>query len=119
MKHEEKVAQYLADFAARNNGKKAIVPPLYRLAWKLGINIPPPNCLGFWPQAFVTGIYFATVWGLVMWFWVWRRQGYPVLAAFIASLAAGFLFGVSMACLNRWKAKKLNLPAWSDYEKKG
>lgn len=119
MTHDEKIALVISELTARGVSKGAIAPPAFRLAWKLGVAIPPPHFLSFGALAMVMGTFFGVLWGIFMWFVLWSRQGYTVGGTIVASLAAGTLFGVAMASYYRWKAQKLYLPPWSDYGKKG
>ena len=85
-------------------------PPMYRLAWKLGLRVRPPLYQSFWSLALGLGIFFGIAWGLLMWFLIWRGDGKPISEALVASLAAGVLFGLWMAAYYRWKVKRLQLP---------
>jgi hypothetical protein len=118
MTHKEKVDHLVDDLAKRGVGKYTAAPPLYRLLWRLGIEIPPPHFAGFWPLAIVMGVFFGVSWGLLMWFFLWRDDNMPLAIAIAASLLAGALFGVTMAAYYRWRAKKLALPPWDDYPTK-
>ena len=119
MNHGDKVALVISELTARGVSKGIIAPPVFRLAWKLGIAIPPPHFLSFGALAVVTGTFFGVLWGASMWFVLWSRQGYTAGAAIIGSLAAGVLFGGAMASYYRWKARRLGLPSWSEYGRKG
>jgi hypothetical protein len=119
MDHDKKVDLVIAELAARGISKAAIAPPLFRLAWKLGIPIPPPHFLSFGALAVVMGTFFGVLWGIFMWLVFWSDQGLGSVAALIASLAAGALFGIAMAFYYRWKARQLGLPGWHDYGKTG
>jgi hypothetical protein len=115
MNHQEKVDYLLNDLAQRGVGKYTTAPPLYRLLWKLGIDVPPPHFAGFWPLAITMGVFFAVFWGIFMWFFLWRSEGTPPAVAVGSSLIAGVLFGLIMAAYYRWRASKLALPRWEDY----
>lgn len=119
MNHDEKVALAVSDLTARGVKKGAISPPIFRLAWRLGIAIPPPHFLGFGGLAMIMGAFFGVLWGAFMWIFFWRDQGLPVFAVVGLSLAAGVLFGIAMASYYRWKARKLGLPSWRDYQMNG
>ncbi|UWX03491.1 hypothetical protein H1235_10200 [Pseudoxanthomonas sp. NC8] len=53
-------------------------PPLWKLLWRLGIDLPPPLFMGFWHTALLMGSFFGLFWGLFMWLFMWSRQGMPV-----------------------------------------
>ncbi len=115
MNHQEKVDHLLNDLAQRGIGKYTTAPPLYRLLWRLGFEVPPPHYAGFWPLAIFMGVFFAVLWGIFMWFFLWRSEDMPAAIAIGSSLLAGALFGVGMAAYYRSAASKLALPHWEDY----
>ncbi len=119
MDHRQKVEHLLDDFDRRGIGRNTAAPPLYRLLWRLGVEIPPPHFAGFWPLALSTGPFFAVCWGLLMWFLLWRSDDMPVAIAVVTSLLAGLAFGLIMAAYYRWRARKLALPPWKDYPPAG
>jgi hypothetical protein len=119
MTHQERVALAIGNLVSRGIPKSAAAPLLFRLAWKLGMPIRPPHYLAFGEIALLMGSPFAIFWGTLMWFTTWRKQDGSVIAAIVASAAAGILFGISMAAYYRWRSNKLQLPAWSEYEKRG
>ena len=119
MNHQEKVALLQEDLRARGVGKMTATPPLFQLAWRFGIMIPPPHFMTFGSLALLTGSMFAILWGAFMWLSIWRFQSLPTVIAFGAALAAGVFFGTALATYYRWKARRLSLPSWSDYGKKG
>jgi hypothetical protein len=114
MTHQEKVEHYLNDLAHRGISKGTAAPPLYRLLWRLGIEVPPPLLASFGSLAVMWGVLFGVGWGLIMWFTFWRDNMPPAIAL-ISSLFAGATFGVIMAAYYRWRASKLALPRWEDY----
>ena len=113
MTHEEKVAYLLKDLGQKGIGQYTIAPPIYRLLWRLGIEVSPPHFASFWVLAAPMGAGFAIVWGLFMWLTLWQQRS-PGLTVATAVLA-GLLFGVTMAAYYRWRARKLALPRWQDY----
>jgi hypothetical protein len=119
MTEKEKIALAISDLTARGVSKGVAAPPLFLLAWKLGIDLPPPLFISFTGLALVNGPFFGALWGLFMWLALWSREGWSATAAIAASLAAGSLFGVMMAFYFRRRARKLSLPLWNDYGKQG
>ena len=41
-------------------------PLLQRLAWRMGILIPPPLLAGFWFNVLLLGVFFGVTWGIAM-----------------------------------------------------
>src|ERR1700692_1731967 len=110
---QEKIDYMVKDLSSRGIWKSTAAPPLFRLLWHMGIDIAPPIFGNFWSNALLQGGYFAVVWGLFMWFFVWRDL--PLLATVATSLAAGVFFGATMAAYFYWRRRRLGLPAWKDY----
>jgi len=117
MTHQEKIAYFIADLTKRGINQYTAAPPFWRFAWKLGIKLPPPYFMGFFPAALVTGVpfglLFGLLWGLPWWFGFWREFGFWVPAA--GGAATGILFGLIMAATWRISARKFKLPSWDAY----
>ena len=90
-------------------------PPGVKLIWLLGVDCPPPHMARFSGTALVAGLYFAGAWGLFMSLFVWAQGTISVTEAFIASIAAGIFFGLSMASYYAIGRRKHNLPLWKDF----
>jgi hypothetical protein len=98
------------ELRAQRVGKYTSAPPIYRLAWKLGIRVRPPLYQSFASLALGMGSWFGVVYGLLMWLLSWRGEGMSIARASIESLFAGVFFGLAMAGYYRWKAARLKLP---------
>ena len=61
------------------------MPPLYRLFWKLGIEVKPPLYASF-NEILASGIVGATMWTMVMRLFVWQSFHW------FAVVAGGFMF---------------------------
>lgn len=116
MTHSDKLQKLLEHAPHLGISPYTAAPPLYRLLWRLGVEIPPPLFAAFLPNALLMGGFFACGWGLLMWLFTWSGNGQvsPVLALLLA-LSAGLMFGIAMALYLRSKARQLNLPPWSEY----
>jgi len=113
MTHREKVDYFIDDMAKRGVSEFTAAPPAWRTAWGLGLQVPPPHFLGFTTMALASGLPFGTLWGIAMWYLVWRFQGWAF--ATTAGIAVGILFGVCLAAYYRYSAAKHNLPSWREY----
>jgi len=113
MTHQEKVAYFIADLRKRGINQYTAAPPLWRFAWRLGIDLPPPHFIGFSSLALMTGVPFGLLWGLAMWLLLWSHSSVWLSAS--AGAAVGVAFGLSMAGYFRYSARKLKLPSWEEY----
>jgi membrane associated rhomboid family serine protease len=117
MTHSEKLQKMYAHLPALGITPYTAAPPLYRLLWSLGIEIPPPIFSPFLMTAALMGVFFAIGWGSIMWFISWSRDpDFSVTSAAVAAVVAGLLFGLIMASYLKYKSKQLNLPPWSEYK---
>jgi hypothetical protein len=115
MDHRQKVDHLLDDLSRRGIGRYTTAPPIYRMLWAAGLEVPPPHFSGFWTLTLFMGVVFGVLWGVLMWLIHWRQEGMPVAAGVVTSLLAGLGFGLIMAAYYRWRARKLALPRWEDY----
>ena len=111
MTHREKVEIALSDLTARGVKQGTIAPPIFKLLWKTGIEIPPPLFIRFVPLALLMGIG----WGLPM--ATIYAMFYPLKIVLSTAPFPVAFFGLTMAAIYRWKAYKLQLPAWKNYPK--
>ncbi|MFZ6755568.1 DUF6404 family protein, partial [Undibacterium sp. Dicai25W] len=89
-------------------------PPLVRLLWRVGIDIPPPHFGGIFTNALLMGTFYGTAWGIIMWMAVWSHEGMSPIGALITSVCAGILFGFGMSGYYAYNRRKHNLPKWSE-----
>ena len=89
-------------------------PPVVRLLWYLGLDVPPPHFASFASNACLTGCFFGVVWGLVMWLFVWPTYSISATAAAEAALLAGLFFGLAMASYYAYGKYKHELPSWQE-----
>jgi hypothetical protein len=98
------------ELRAQRVGAYTSAPPIYRLAWLLGLRIRPPLYQSFATLALGMGTWFAIVFALTMWFLFWRVEGISVGRALVGVLFTGVFFGLGMAGYYRWRAGRLQLP---------
>lgn len=90
------------------------MPPLLLALWRFGVKARPPHYNSFIKNAGVLGLWFAIVWGLLMWVIEWGSSGYPVTVAIVIAIMAGILFGVLMGVYYKWSARRNRLSKWED-----
>ncbi|MBK9976101.1 MAG: hypothetical protein IPP14_15110 [Planctomycetes bacterium] len=92
--------------------------PLHRLAWKLGIPIPPPPLAGFWTNAAFFGGYFSVFFGVITHLVILFVEERPrsVTESVLVAALAGVLFGAWMGFFQWRVAIKHRLPMWSEID---
>lgn len=98
--------------AANGVWRSNSAPPVARLMWRLGFNVPPPHFARFASVALFYGGFFALAWGFFMWLFFWSHQGYALLIAVSTACLAGAFFGLGMAGYYKYCRNKFNLPNW-------
>ena len=93
--HREKVERLIADLRQRGVSPYMAAPPLFRLAWALGLDVPPPLFLGFLPLTLLMGAFFGAFWGAFMWVLQWKAWQVPWWVAVLTATCAGLVFGLS------------------------
>jgi hypothetical protein len=111
----QKVKHLIADLRHRGVSPYTAAPPLFRLLWAMGLDVPPPLFLGFLPLTLLLGAFFGALWGGFMWLLLWRALHMPLGVAALTSACDGLAFGLCMAWYYRQKAERLRLPPWEDY----
>jgi hypothetical protein len=67
MPHLQKVDHLIQELDHQGVSSTMAAPPLFRLLWALGLEVPPPLFLGLLQYALVLGIPFGFLWGVGMW----------------------------------------------------
>ncbi|WP_181302935.1 DUF6404 family protein [Rhodanobacter sp. PCA2] len=99
-------------------------PPLFRLLWRFGAEVPPPHFRSFAGNALLMGGFFGVTWSIAMQAlrlagWLPQRhvlstsQNIGLFAVML--LASGSLFGLAMAWHYHRGARRNAIPAWSDF----
>jgi hypothetical protein len=113
MTHDEKVTLLLDDLGHRGINRYTIAPPLYRLLWRLGIELKPPHFASFWSLVAITGVGYGVLLAVIMWAFVWQSR--PVSVVIGTAALAAVLFGLFMGAYYRMQARKLGLSRWENY----
>ena len=87
----------------------AYEPPLHRLLWRFGVEVPPPHFGGVWParlQMALAGIVFAHG--------VSQMLGLPWP---VAAVGLALLFGGTAGTQYARQAEALGLPSWDEVDR--
>ena len=106
----------LALLAATGMRPSNYAPPLFRLLWWLGLDVPPPHFASFWSNALGTGLFFGPVWGAAMWVLFSSGENVPLQTVVLAVGGAGGSFGLVMAAYYAYGGRKYALPAWRELD---
>lgn len=90
--------------------RRRVFPFAWRALWRLGIKIPPPMCLGFFPLAAALGVQFGlwmTLVGLI-------TGAFDQLGFLSTFVICGAPFGLLMASMLRNHAIQHDVPSWSE-----
>jgi hypothetical protein len=113
MSHGQKTDRLVSELKAKGVGRNWSSPPLFRILWALGIEVPPPLFMHFFPLAvLIGGFVFAMMATLRLWF-LGLRADLPGDFLLI-STTAGFV-GLLGSWNFRRKAQKLQLSSWESY----
>jgi hypothetical protein len=118
--HRQKVDRLITDLHKQGVSPYTVAPPLFRLLWALGLEVPPPFFLGFLTLTLLMGTSFGILWGALIWgplMWLLPSRAWhsPAAIPVMTTAGAALLFGLSMAAYYRWKAARLRLPPWESY----
>ena len=112
---EQKLAAALELLSTTGMWRITYAPPLFRLLWNLGVEVPPPHFCRLSALAIFFVPFFGITWGTAMWFAAWSRRGMALEKAATLALLAGLLLGLGMAAGTRRAAKKHGIPLWRDF----
>lgn len=112
MAFEEKKKKAIALMKEKKMCQSNYAPPILRLFWKMGATMPPPPFAPFWMNTLFSGVWFGSVWGILMWFILWQDQNTNILVDLLASFTSGLLFGLFMALFHAWRKRVNKLPSW-------
>ena len=94
--------------------KSNYAPPLFRLLWRAGVDVPPPHFMSFFRSAVTMGTTFGIVWGLLFSVFELLVDGavnIPVLL--LTAICCGFVFGLAVATYYSYGRRRYKLPEWS------
>lgn len=128
MLHRDKVAQALADLKQRG-AKIAVAPIDFRLAWKLGLKVPPPHFLSSRALTVYSIVWAIIAAGIFAPYSRWLMTLYVRMHLIPAQeykdpgtacwIAVGIIIGAGMGLMGflmyHWDKSRLKLPSWEAY----
>jgi hypothetical protein len=98
MTHAEKVEFFIKEMQLRGVRSYRAAPPLFRLAWWLGLKVPPPAFLGFWPRMVLAFAYSALFWHLIL---AWKWEAFSPQSRFVSTFLF-LLIAVGGSAVRAW-----------------
>ena len=117
MQHEHRIAAYAELMASKGVGEHTAIPPLWRLLWSWGLQLPPPLYMGFLSLFLLTGTCFGLLFGAGA--WLLGNRGLRSMSleeGADVALVTGLAFGLVMACAFRFLAHRHGLGTWSTFD---
>lgn len=114
MTKKEKIALFLRQMSETRVVKSVYAPLLYRLLWKVGLEVKPPCFQSFFSLCLVFGSYFSIV--LLCINLLFFGLGIIGISfVLIGSFIGAVLSSIGIAVYYRAQARNLNLPSWDNY----
>ena len=115
MDNNEKRAAALRLLASTGMWSSSYAPPLFRILWWFGVDIPPPHFASFTWNMIFAGTYFGAAWGLLSWWFLWADSGRAPVHMLTSAIVAGVFFGIFMAAYFAYGKRKHRLPSWHEF----
>lgn len=112
MPSKDQIARYISRLEEQGVSRKVSAPPLYRLIWRLGVDVAPPFNQSLLGNTFFLGSFFAVLFGILMWLFHPQQPDKPTEAAILSTFIGGAIFGVCMAFYYRFKSRSVDVPKW-------
>ncbi|CAN5770775.1 DUF6404 family protein [soil metagenome] len=87
-------------------------PPILRLFWRLGIDLPPPHFSSFG----ITVLFSGGLFGLEMVAFFMLVEDLSWLESIVLAPFAGLIFGVVLAAYYSYGKRKYQLPSWQQLD---
>lgn len=92
------------------------VPPLLKLLWGLGLNVPPPQFASFFGLFVFSSLALALPWGALMWLLKWNASHMSIGEILFRSIGFGCCVGLFFTLMVRYSARKNSIPHWSQFK---
>jgi hypothetical protein len=114
MAYPPKVVVALDVLSTTGIRRSSYAPPLYRLFWSVGVPVRPPHFNTFMGNVLIMGGWFGIFFTLTM--WATSDHARSLLSLIMQCLITGLSFGLIMSVWTRGRARRANLPAWSELD---
>lgn len=112
---ERKKQAALAILEQSNIWKSNYLPPLTRLAWRLGLQTKPPHFIKHWLSFLgLSAYFFVAMFAFMSMLSLIGLDGMPLLALLWPCLLGGLAFGLGMTLYYLFSARYNRLPKWDD-----
>lgn len=104
----------LAVLAKTDLWRYSYAPPLHRLLWRAGIQVPPPHLATIVSNVCLFSPWLCIVWGTFTWYAFFSSSGVPLIFFVVVALFTGVACGFGLAILYQESSRKRGLPVWAD-----
>jgi hypothetical protein len=111
---EARKAEALHLFKQTSLRPENFAPAVVRLAWRAGIQIPPPYFASFISTAVFSGAHFIVIVSAVRWLISWRFAPTPPGNFVVGILIGAVIAGLGNAAGYAFARRKFGLPLWRD-----
>lgn len=115
VKSRRNIEEYIANLESQGIPRRMIVPPAYRLLWRVRLYVRPPLSNGFWTNTIIIGSMFGFSFGVAMVVLLHVLDVSGLSAFWIAVscfLLPGIAFGLSMSAYLERKRRGVDVPPW-------
>jgi hypothetical protein len=116
MKNSQKRINALQLMARTGSSKMDCAPMVWRVLWSMGFQIPPPHFSPFLLNLLISGLWFGSFGGLILWA-IRILNGDPIDVGFFIEVGVlAVTFGILMAVYYAFFKRKHHLPSWNSIQ---
>lgn len=110
----DKIRQFVNSAAENGISPSVAFPSVWRIVWRLGVDLPPPHFMSFWHLTLFSGTLAGILCGILTWITGWE-SGFIGMVG----LLGGGLIGLSVALYYTVRGRTLDFPPWSEMPNDG
>jgi len=113
--HTDKVERLVQDLVERGVWPSTVAPPIYRILWRLGVEVPPPHFASL-TNGLMIALDNAIFFGLPFWMLLnCIGRSLPLWKGLALAFGPGLAIGLAVALYYRWQSRRLGLGSWENY----
>lgn len=111
--YSEKYDRAMAELAETSMWESNYAPLMHKSVRKLGFKPRPPHYVPLSQQFVTSTAWFGVIWGLFMWWMIWRGTGVSPEVALRQTAFAAMIFGAFLTASYAYGRWKWQLSPWS------